>query len=598
MGLRILATTDLHLELHGYDYRADTQGQHFGLAGLAPLIKSARAEAQRLGMANVLLDNGDVLQGGAMGAWLADQPVTAAHPLIQTLNTIGYDAIGLGNHDLDFGLTYLDAVAGHLDMPMIASNLRGSAASAIHRSAIISAQPPTDGPIPAAPLRIGVISVLPRGTGQWNANVLSGQATVQDYYRAVERAVTGLRSAGADVIVLLAHMGRAEFHSGTGTGIGSGPALASLRGIDAVVLGHTHESFPLSKSACGPNSPAGRIGGRPAIMPGHHGSHLGVLDITLQSGLDNRWRVCAHQAELRANTLRPSSDIMAASARTHGALRHHLEDPIGHLDHRLHNYFSFAAPTVPCALLAQSKRSAIEGQLAGTSNTELPLLVAVSAHTAGGRSGAGNFVDIDPGPIRRRDLPALCPHNNEILALHATGRDIRRWLEHAAAVFQTLRPDCPDQMLIHDDKAPYNFLTIYGLTYEIDPTKPVGARIGNLRRGKHTLAANDSVVLVTDHFRAGGGGGYPTFDPSRVILRHSISLHTAVQNTLGKGDPPEDLLVHPWALNPSGGNPSGGVDAILQTSPMAIAHLHEIAHLHPKECGTSDAGFAKIRLSL
>ena len=530
VGLRILATTDLHLQLHGYDYNANTQGRHFGLAGLAPQIREARAEAQRKGMACLLFDNGDVLQGGALGAFLAAQPVTDKHPLVQALNTIGYDAIG-----------------------------------------------------------VGAISILPRGTDQWNANVLSGHATVQDYHKIIHRAVPALRSAGADVIVLLAHLGSAEFHSETGANL----AIASIPGIDAVVLGHTHETFPPSPSACDQNSPAGRIGGRPAIMPGHHGSHLGVLDITLQSGTDHRWRVCAHQAELRENKSAPCKNLLSASAQMHGLVRRHQEEPIGQLDHRVHNYFSFAAPTQTCALLAKAKRAAITDQLRGSANAELPLVVAVSAQTAGGRNGAENFVDIAPGPFLRRDLTALCPHDNEIWALRATGRDIRGWLEHAATVFRTLQPDKPDQMLLHPGTAPFHFLTMFGLHYAIDPAKPVGNRISKLRCDHGPLLASDAVVLVTDQFRAGGGGGYPAFDAQSVLVRHDVSLHSAVENMTSHDGLARDPWKRPWALKTS-----VPAKAILQTAPRAKPYLHEIAHLNPTECGISEEGFLQIRLSL
>lgn len=589
VGLRILATTDLHLQLHGYNYSTNVQGRHFGLAGLAPEIREARAEAQQNGMACVLFDNGDVLQGGALGAFLAAQPVTDKHPLVQALNTIGYDAIGVGNHDLDFGLPYLNAIADHLDMPMIASNLRGPAASTIQRSAIKNVTAPSCGSNPAVPLKIGVISVLPRGTDQWNANVLSGQATVQDYHKIIHRAVPALRSAGADVIVLLAHLGSAEFHSETGANL----ALASIPGIDAVVLGHTHETFPTSPSACDQNSPAGRIGGRPAIMPGHHGSHLGVLDITLQSGTDHHWRVCAHQAELRENKSAPCKNLLSASAQMHGLVRRHLEEPIGQLDHRVHNYFSFAAPTQTCALLAKAKRAAITDQLRGSANADLPVVVAVSAQTAGGRNGAENFVDIAPGPFLRRDLTALCPHDNEIWALRATGRDIRGWLEHATTVFQTLQPDKPDQMLLHPGTAPFHFLTLFGLRYEIDPAKPAGNRISKLRCDHGPLLASDAVVLVTDQFRAGGGGGYPAFDAQSVLVRHDVSLHSAVEDMTSHDGLAGDLWKRPWALKTS-----VPAKAILQTAPRAKPYLHEIAHLNPMECGLSEEGFLQIRLSL
>ncbi|WP_223252258.1 metallophosphoesterase family protein [Paracoccus mutanolyticus] len=58
--LKILATTDLHMHILGFDYYADRTAEQFGLSRVAALIS-----AERMGSPNVLLfDNGDSLQGG------------------------------------------------------------------------------------------------------------------------------------------------------------------------------------------------------------------------------------------------------------------------------------------------------------------------------------------------------------------------------------------------------------------------------------------------------------------------------------------------------------------------------------------------------
>ncbi|MFC6582894.1 hypothetical protein [Sulfitobacter aestuariivivens] len=115
--VRLLATTDIHLQLMGYNYIADRPTPRHGLAGLATLINTARAEAQKENQLCMLLDNGDLLQGCAMGDWLARRPVAADHPAIAAMNALNYDAIGIGNHDLDFGLDYLRRVARQMHAP-------------------------------------------------------------------------------------------------------------------------------------------------------------------------------------------------------------------------------------------------------------------------------------------------------------------------------------------------------------------------------------------------------------------------------------------------------------------------------------------------
>ncbi len=61
--LRLLATTDVHVQIHPYDYYADRPAPESGLALLATLISQLRAQTPN----TLLLDNGDILQGSPMG---------------------------------------------------------------------------------------------------------------------------------------------------------------------------------------------------------------------------------------------------------------------------------------------------------------------------------------------------------------------------------------------------------------------------------------------------------------------------------------------------------------------------------------------------
>jgi len=56
--LRLLATTDLHMEVLGFDYVSDKPYRRNGLAGLTTLIETARNEARTQGRGCLLVDNG------------------------------------------------------------------------------------------------------------------------------------------------------------------------------------------------------------------------------------------------------------------------------------------------------------------------------------------------------------------------------------------------------------------------------------------------------------------------------------------------------------------------------------------------------------
>jgi 2',3'-cyclic-nucleotide 2'-phosphodiesterase / 3'-nucleotidase len=83
--LRILQTTDVHMNLLDHDYYQDKPTEEFGLARTATLIKAARAEAKN----SLLFDNGDLLQGSPLGDFVARvRPLQPGqvHPAYKVLN--------------------------------------------------------------------------------------------------------------------------------------------------------------------------------------------------------------------------------------------------------------------------------------------------------------------------------------------------------------------------------------------------------------------------------------------------------------------------------------------------------------------------------
>ena len=65
--LRLLATSDLHVNIMPFDYYAGTVSNGLGLARTASLISAARAEAKNC----LLFDNGDFLNGSPLGDYIA-----------------------------------------------------------------------------------------------------------------------------------------------------------------------------------------------------------------------------------------------------------------------------------------------------------------------------------------------------------------------------------------------------------------------------------------------------------------------------------------------------------------------------------------------
>ena len=120
--LRIMETTDVHVAVLPYDYYADKPNDTMGLARTASIIDGFRKEATN----TMLIDNGDYLQGNPMGDWIAYERGMKEgdmHPVIEAMNLLGYDCGTLGNHEFNYGLSFMDKVNAGANYPIVCANL-------------------------------------------------------------------------------------------------------------------------------------------------------------------------------------------------------------------------------------------------------------------------------------------------------------------------------------------------------------------------------------------------------------------------------------------------------------------------------------------
>ena len=593
MYLRLLTTTDLHGHLVSHDYIKGQPTQGSSLAGLSRLIKESRAQAEVAQMPVLLLDNGDTFQGTPLASYLAECDVTPDHPIIASLNHLRYDALGVGNHDLDHGMPYLRAVAQALDMPLLCSNLVSPSMSPLRRYALLQVPLPQDAP---APLTVGVISVLPEHTAVWQGHHLGADDRLEEPALTVDALEQTLRHEGADIIVVLAHMGVGHKDAANSDMQAAQGILASGQ-IDALVLGHTHRRLPSPdySERIGVDLDACTVGGVPAIMAGHAGSDLGVMDLNLEHTAQDGWRVVAHKCALRPNSaaIKPDPVITRFAQKAHAHVVAHLDEPLARIEQKLHTYFSLASPAPTQHLMAQTQHAVIERALAGTPHAKLPLLATAPAHAAGGRDGLNNYVSIQCGKVLRRHIAGLNPFSNQTLGVRITGTKLRAWLEHSALIFNQLNQSAPRQMLTNADIPAFQFDTIYGLTYQIDPTAEPYQRIIALRHDDRPVAPEQEFILATSHFRASGGGGYAASPAHNVVARYEPALNDSMQETIVSKRP------CPWGPNPPWRfAPNLEVSASFFSHPDALECLDDIAHLHPKLAGETSDGFIKLAITL
>lgn len=583
VDLRILATTDLHMHLLPYNYLADQPCGRRGLSQVARLIARMRRDQPN----TLLFDNGDLLQGNPMGDYLAEcrgRP-SQPHPAIAAMNALGYDAAALGNHDFNYGLDFLRRCLAHATFPSLAANMRLRTGPQFGNYVILERQM-RDRRGRMARLKIGVIGLLPPQTCHWDQD-LRAHVQCDDIVETARRLVPQMRANGADLVVALAHCGIGPIDHQLGME-NAATALARIEGVDAIVAGHTHQAFP------GPDVPAapgvdpelGTLAGKPAVMAGYGGSHLGVIDLKLVEDPDHVWRIRAFSA--RAIPVEPDSiaapEIAAPTLAVHRHTLRHFRRRIGRTESSLNSYFSPLGVDGGLRLANLAQKWHVRQRLSASRWQHLPVLATSAPFRSGGRAGPDCFTNVPAGPLTLRSLADLYLFPNRICALLANGRQIRDWLERAAAAYNCVQPGTDPTLLVNPDFPGYNLDVIEGVSWQIDLTRParydgcgqlIGGgpgRVRNLRWQGRPVKDDDRFVLATNTYRLATCGLYaPLASQMPVLLSEQTLVRQALRHYVRRRrritlDPRLGLRLTAPA----------GSGAIYLTSPEAAAHIDDL----------------------
>lgn len=595
LKLRVLETSDIHMNLLSYDYYQDRPAQEFGLARTISLIHRARAEAPN----SLLFDNGDLLQGNPLGDVVARvKPLKPGdtHPAYKVLNLLDVDAANLGNHEFNYGLPFLRQAIAGANFPYLNANVMEADG---HRHAftpsVMLERAMRDEAGGEHRLKIGVVGVTPPQILEWDRQNLAGKVQVRDMVDAAAEQVADLRRRGADLVVVIAHTGidRTELPK---LSENMAAQLARLKGVDALLLGHAHTEFPGPGFAGYPgvDLAGGKLFGTPAVMPGRWGDHLGLIDLTLkQSG--KTWRVVDSRSSLRPifdrAARRPlvDADPMpgAVIATEHQATLDYVRSQVAVADQPIHSYFSQVLDGTAVRLVAQAQLAYALKAVQGTALEKLPMLSAAAPFKSGGRQGWTQYTDIPAGPVAIKHVADLYVYPNTIKVVKLSGAQVRDWLEMSAGQFRRIDPQGPARQDVVDTAYPsFNFDMMLGqdgaLRYELDLTQPArfdkdgkrvsdGARVVDLTWHGQPMDERAEFLVVTNNYRAYGGGHFPALGADKVVVDAPDETREAVAHFLAAQPSLSAAVAAPsWRIRPV-----PGVAMQFVSGNGAVAHLKD-----------------------
>jgi len=550
--LAILESTDLHSNILSYDYYRLAEDPSIGFERMATLVKQARAEFPN----TLLFDDGDTIQGTALADYQARvHPVGCDEELAiyRAMDTLGYDGGTIGNHEFNYGLPFLSQVTGH---PM---NVEGNATERckgpsfpLVLSNVFSKR--DEKPIYApyawvdktlkvrdasgreseASIRIGFIGFTPPSIMQWDKRNLEGKVYTKDIVEAAREFVPQLRARNVDLVVAISH-GGIDTSPYTPMMENANVYLADEPGIDVMLLGHSHAAFPDPGNAKsrfanlpGIDNQRGFVHGKPAVMGNYWGKSLGVIDLALVRK-DGRWQIDtqATHSEVR-DVKRSDGGVVAADAQiagrgapTHEATIAYVSTPIGDSDFAMTTYFADVGDVTALQPVNSAQREYVENYIAKNlpQYAGIPVLSA-AAPFKGGFGGPTDYTDIAAGSLAIHNAADLYLYPNTLTAVKIDGAMLKDWLEHSTGRFNRIDPAKSDAQDLVNRKFPsYNFDVIQGgVTYAIDVTQPESNRVRDLRYDGRAVTPGQAFIVVTNNYRASGGGHFPGLDGSNIVL--------------------------------------------------------------------------------
>lgn len=503
--LVVLGTTDLHGYVMPYDYLTVKEVSDYGAAKTFTLIKWAREMYNN----TILIDTGDAIQGSVLAEREARiDPIKMGDTpsIIKAMNIMDYDVVGIGNHEFNFGLEYLDLAIASADFPMISANLYNEDTKELRYDPYVILEREVDG----IPIKIGVIAFLPPEIMMWDRVLLEGKVYAEPIVDAAAKYVPKLREEGVDLVIVSLHQGSSDAEA----------ILENVEGIDGIIMGHSHGKI------------ADKIDGVPVTMAGSWGSSLGLIHFHLLNR-DGEWEVFSSCPQLWHvdEKVEAAPEIVEAVKEQHEATIDYVMAPVGTTAVPIKGYFSRVIDNEVTQLVNEAQLWYVKEYFKGTEYESMPLLSAAAPFRTN--------TSVDAGDVRIMNAADIYIYSNTLHVVRVNGLELKGWLEKCAENFNQIDPNSTEEQNLLARFSSYNFDIIEGINYQIDVRNPVGQRIVNLTYEGEEVEDDMEFLVVTNNYRA-GGGGYHLVDAD-IVLSSTVENRSVII----------DYIIEKGTINPT-----------------------------------------------
>lgn len=483
--LHILHTTDVHGNFLPFDYVKECPATG-SMARLAAYVGALRADGDQ----PILLDGGDLLQGEPITYYYNFVDTATKHMGARVLDYLQYDAMVVGNHDIETGHRIYDRFVKETTCPLLAANVlrdpKNPEATYFTPYTMVE----------RSGIRVAILGLTTTGVPRWLPSELYEGMYFADGLESARYWLPIIqKKENPDVVIALLHSGRIDRDEGCRENFAT--ALTdSVAGIDLVLYGHDHQQH--IEQRVNPKGDSVFM-----LTPGNHLDRVGDITITLKKkdGKVVGKKVEAGFTEL--DTYDPDEEFMKQFSQDAEAIESFVNRPI----------VSLSAPIrTEDALFGFSEYVGLihEVQLA-TTGAEISFAAPLTENQT-----------VPRGDLTVGRMFALYPFENYLYVINMTGREVKDYLEYSYSRWVKQMKSASDHILLLEEapdstgrfitKYPmFNFSSAAGIDYTVDVSKPMGQRIKIEKMSSGApFHLDETYIVVLNSYRANGGGGLLT----------------------------------------------------------------------------------------
>lgn len=533
---RLLSTNDVHGRYFDSLYVTDRTSN--ALTNVSWYVDSIRVAD---GAENViLLDAGDCLQGDNAAYYFNYVDTLQAHLFARMAGYVGYDAVVVGNHDIETGHPVYDRLIKTMKVPFLAANAIRTDNGKPYFQEYVT--------LKRHGLNITIIGFTNPNIKSWLSPLLWEGMTFGSLLPFAQETVDRIAAKEKpDVIIVAVHAGTGD---GDGTQLESQglDLFKSLRGVDFVVCAHDHRPvIHKNDSIC-------------LINAGSHCRNLGFGTVTLkvEGGKVVSKTLDAELLPVDKNNV--DVKMQEAFRDDFEAVKAFTLKEVGELKADLRTRDAYRGMSDYVNLIHTLSLGCTPAQLSFAA----PL-------TFNGFVKAGTLV--------YNDLFTIYPFENQLFVVKMTGKEIKNYLEYSYdAWINTISSPAEHLLKITNQPDPrtgqkrwsfvnrsYNFDSAAGLVYKVDVTKLVGERviIESLADGSAFDESAEYNVAMTSYRASGGGGimregaGIDTDNISDRVVEYYPEIRNILYDYLvkhGEIDPAkigDKNIIGSWSFIPS-----------------------------------------------